>query len=256
MIKYKSIIFFPVLLLIAFSCEWPFNTTPNDESVSELVINHNITRLMPSAEINLSWNEITVENFKMYKIERKLIQDTVWTDIVELFDAFQLSYIDTIYDDDNLIYRIGIIDTDDNIRWATESTSIPKTTSIFIPDEFDTIQRAFNSGLTDDGDTILVSPGIYIETLSIAEKDVLIKSTDGYKNTILQPTFTEDPSIMERVLSVFTGTIDGFTVELGNPHHAGSGAGISLAQNGTVQNCLIDGNKTQGVGGGVFLIIV
>ena len=251
--KYKSIIFFPILLLFAFSCEWPFTTTPNYESVSGLEINHNIIRLMPSAEINLSWNEITVENFKMLKIERKRTQDTVWTDIVELSDAFQLSYIDTIFDDENLIYRIGIIDLEDNVLWVTESISIPKTKSVYVPNEFQTIQPAFDNELMDDGDTIIVNPGIYQETLEISGKDVLITSTEGYKSTTLMPTYYEDLNKKQRVLNISSGKVDGFTIEDGASNDDGFGGGVSVSQNGTVQNCYITGNVSTVMGGGIFL---
>ena len=251
--KYLSISHIALLLLIIISCDWPFNTKKTNNDIFELTLSHDIVRVMPNASVNLTWSEITVENFKNYKIERKIITDTSWTDIEILLDPFQLSYIDIIGNDDDLIYRIGIVDSDDNIIWATESISIPRTTSILVPDEFEAIQPAFVSELIDDGDTIIVYPGIYPETLRIAGKDVLIKSKEGFKTTILQPTFIEDPNQTERVANIFSGTLEGFTVELGNPHHAGSGSGIALARNGTVQNCLIDGNQTFGKGGGVFL---
>ena len=104
---YKALII--IFVLLSISCEWPFNTEPTEDDVFGLTANHNITRLMPSAEINLMWNEITVEQFAMYKIERMRTNDTLWTPIVDISDAFQLSYTDTILDDENLIYRIGII---------------------------------------------------------------------------------------------------------------------------------------------------
>jgi hypothetical protein len=245
---YKTLII--IFALLSISCEWPFNTEPTEDDVFGLTVNHNITRLMPSAEINLTWNEITVEQFAIYKIERMRTNDTLWTPIVDLSDVFQLSYTDTIIDDENLIYRIGIIDLEDNVLWATESISIPKTKSVYVPNEFLTIQPAFNSELIDDGDTIIVNPGIYPETLGIAGKDVLIISVDGFRTTILQPTLADPP--IERVLSVASGIIDGFTVELGNPSHGLPGGGAKVTQTGTLQNCYITTNQSA-YGGGVFL---
>ena len=208
---------------------------------------------MPSAEINLNWNETTVEQFAMYKIERMRTNDTLWTPIVDLSDPFQLSYTDTIFDDENLIYRIGIFDVEDNVLWATESISIPKTKSVLIPNEFRTIQPAFDSELIDDGDTIRVNPGIYIETLSIAGKDVLIKSTDNFLNTTLMPTFTENYALKKRVVSISIGTLDGFSIELGEPAYGAPGGGVAISNIGTVQNCFITQNKSEGYGGGVFI---
>ncbi len=250
----NNTILISIFVLLNVSCEWPFNTETTNDDIFELTLNHNITRVMPSAVVDLKWKEITVENFTLYKIERKTVTDTSWTDIVDIFDPFQLTYVDTIIDDDNLLYRVGIFDVDDNVIWASATIVIPKTTLTIVPDEFGTIQPAFLSPLMDDGDTILVKPGIYPETLRIAGKKVVIKSIEGYKATTLQPTLIEDPNRTERVLSISSGTLDGFAIELGNPHHAGSGGGIALAENGTVQNCFISGNMTQGEGGGVFLI--
>ncbi|RKY94918.1 MAG: hypothetical protein DRQ01_01170, partial [Ignavibacteriae bacterium] len=236
--------------LLSISCEWPFNTKPTENDVFELTVKHNITRLMPSANINLTWSEITVEQFTMYKIERMRTQDTSWTPIVDLSNAFQLSYTDTIWDDENLIYRIGIIDLEDNVLWATESISIPKTTEVYVPNEFQTIQPAFESELVDDGDTIIVSPGIYLETLGIAGKDVLIRSVEGFKTTILQPTYADPPN--ERVMNISSGIVDGFTIELGSPSFGAAGGGVAMTQNGTVKNCYITTNQSE-YGGGVFL---
>ncbi len=252
--KHKIFITFIIIIfvLLSISCEWPFNTKPTENDVFGLTVNHNITRLMPSAEINLTWNEITVEQFAMYKIERMRTKDTLWTSIVELSDAFQLSYTDTIWDDDNLIYRVGIVDFEDNVLWATESISIPKTTSVIVPEEFETIQPAFDSELIDDGDTIIVNRGIYQETLAIAGKDVLIRSVGGYKSTTLIPTYTIDPAKQQRVLNIATGIVDGFTIEQGVPSFGAAGGGVAITQTGTVQNCYITANQSE-YGGGVFL---
>jgi hypothetical protein len=151
-----------------------------------------------------------------------------------------------------LLYRIGIIDLEDNVLWATESISIPKTTEVYVPNEFQTIQPAFESELVDDGDTIIVNPGTYPETLGIAGKDVLIRSVEGYKETWLLPTYTEDPNLKERVLSITSGILQGFTIMDGAPSHGKPGGGIYIAQNGTVQNCYITTNHSA-YGGGVFL---
>ena len=252
---YKIFITFIIIVfvLLNISCEWPFNTKPTENDVFGLTVNHNITRLMPSAEINLTWNEITVEQFAMYKIERMRTKDTLWTSIVELSDAFQLSYTDTIWDDDNLIYRVGIVDFEDNVLWATESISIPKTKLVYVPNEFQTIQPAFDSELIDDGDTIIVNPGLYQETLGIAGKDVLIRSVEGYQSTTLMPTYTDNPNEQQRVLNIASGIVEGFTIEQGKPSFGAAGGGIAITQDGTVQNCYITANQSAYGGGGVFL---
>ena len=239
------------------SCKKPFNTNTTDDDIFELSINHSIIRVMPSALVNLSWNEVTVEDFKNYIIERKTFTDTAWTDVTMLEDAFKISYVDTIVDDDDLIYRVGIADINDNILWDTATTLIPKTTAVIVPDELNTIQTAFTHGTIDDGDSIIVRPGMYYETLYIAGKDVLIKSTEGYNATFLLPTPLPDSLDQLRVVNITSGILDGFSVQKGTPHH-GSGGGVAIGNNATVQNCYIEGNdaksyKNGGYGGGVFI---
>ena len=89
-IKIINNTFIFVVIIVIFSCEWPFNTTTTNDNIFEITVTHNITRIMPSAEVNLTWNEITVENFAMYKLERIRTKDTLWTPVVDLSNAFQL----------------------------------------------------------------------------------------------------------------------------------------------------------------------
>ena len=243
--RYNIIYTFVSLLLIA-ACDSPFNTDTTDDLL-ELTLNHSIVRVMPSAVVNLSWNDITVENFKEYIIERKTITDTAWTEVTRLEDAFRISYVDTIVDDDDLIYRVGIADVDDNILWDTASISIPKTTSVLVPDEFNKIQAAFSSDLTDDGDSIIVRHGIYTERLVVAEKNVLIQSESGFKSTII------DGAGALHTVSMSSGTIDGFTITGGAAINK-SGGGIFLQGSGIVRNCLIEENFSTNFGGGLYIL--
>ena len=243
--RYSIIYTFVSLLLIA-ACDSPFNTDTTDDLL-ELLLNHSIDRVMPSAEINLSWNEITVENFKEYLIERKTITDTAWTEVTRLKDAFKTSYIDTIIDDDDLIYRLGIADIDDNILWDTANISIPKTTSVLVPDEFNKIQAAFSNELIDDGDSINVKSGHYLEKVVMADKNVLIQSINGFKSTII------DGLGALHTVSISSGSIKGFTITGGVAFNK-SGGGIFLQGNGVVRNCLIENNVASNFGGGLYIL--
>ena len=246
-----------LLLLIILSCDSPFNTITSKGDLFELTITHNIERVMPSAQIRLSWTEITVEDFKEILIERKNSSDTSWTSVVKLHNQFATSYLDTIGDDEDLLYRVGVVNSNDDIKWANGSTNIPNTTSIIVPDEFATIQPAIDSDLIDSGDTINVKPGYYEETLYIAGKDILIRSTNGYKNTTLTKTDLPDSLDQQRVVNISSGILEGFTITKGGPWH-GSGGGIAMAKDAIVTNCLIIENtahayKNGGYGGGVFI---
>ena len=243
---YNIIFTFALLLLIA-ACDGPFNTDTTEDDLLELSLNHSIVRIMPSAKVVLSWNDITIENFIEYRIERKTTTDTAWTKVTKLTDAFQTSYIDTIKDDDDLIYRVGIVDIDDNILWGTANVTIPKTTSVLVPDEFNKIQAAFSSDLIDDGDSIIVRHGIYTERLVVAEKNVLIQSESGFKSTII------DGAGALHTVSMSSGTIDGFTITGGAAMNK-SGGGIFLQGSGIVRNCLIVDNISTNFGGGLYIL--
>lgn len=246
-----------IILVFLVSCDAPFNTKTDDEKVFELTIGHNIDRVMPTATVGLSWSEITVDDFRSFRIERMTTKDTTWTLIGEMDDEFLTSYIDTIDNDEDLYYRVGIVNTSGDIKWANGSTSIPRTSSTIVPDEFATIQPAIVSKLIDNGDTINVKPGYYEQTLYIAGKDILIRSTDGYKNTILTKTDLPDSLDQQRVVNISSGILEGFTITKGGPWH-GSGGGIAMAKDAIVTNCLIIENtahayKNGGYGGGVFI---
>jgi len=235
------------ILLFMISCDWPFNTDTTEEEIFNLTLNYNIMRVMPTAPIDLSWNEVTVEDFAMYKIERKLIQDSIWTSIAQIYDPFQLSYSDIINDDDDVVYRVGIFTIDDNIRWATTAASIPNTTNIIVPDEFKTIQSAFDSKLADSGDKIVVKDGVYKESLVILGKDIIIKSESGFKTT------TIDGSGAMHTVGISDGTIEGFTIKGGNAFNK-SGGGVLLQGTGVVRNCLIEDNLSNHFGGGLYIV--
>ena len=243
---YKTFII--IFALLNASCEWPFSTKLTGEVDFKLTVNHNINRIMPSAEINLTWNEITVENFAMYKLERMKTNDSTWTPVVDLSDAFQLNYTDTIWDDEDLIYRVGIIDIEENVRWAMASTNIPRTVSVVVPNELEHIQEAIDSELIDDGDQILVKPGEYIGRLTMDIKNITVKSENGFHETILRT----DTSGLFRVIDISIGNLIGFTIT-GGMVQKKSGGGIFLTGNGTIIKCLITGNMAEYYGGGLYV---
>lgn len=59
--------------------------------------------------------------------------------------------------------------------------------TIYVPAEYATIQEAIDN--SSSGDTVLVGPGTYYESLDYHGRDIVVKSTDGP----LQTTITNDP---------------------------------------------------------------
>ena len=78
----------------------------------------------------------------------------------------------------------------------------------------------------------------------------------SYLNSLNYKDVFETVLYFNRPKSVLEiGILDGFSVQYGEPMH-GSGGGVSLAKNATVQNCYINLNIAQSnensAGGGVF----
>lgn len=240
-------------ILITLSCKSPFNTKTTDGDLFVLSLNHNIERIMPTGEVLLSWTEIAVENFDKYKIEKKRDKDSNWKLVAELNDPFQLAYIDIIDDDDDLTYRVSIINDEGLAKWSQSSITIPKTTLVTIPDEYSTIQEAVDSELLDDGDEILVKAGLYYELIRIENKDIIINSESGFQNTTIVPDTLESGSSSPfSTIKMNSGRINGFTIRDAVAEQW-SGGGIQLFGNASLTNCSIINNHSGKVGGGIYM---
>jgi hypothetical protein len=152
---------------------------------------------------------------------------------------------------------------------------------INVPDDFETIQAAINE--SDDGDTVLVQPGEYVENIDFSGKNIVIGSlflTTGDEELIEQTiidgdgeggvvTF-DDGETRNAVLTGFTllngnrrfgggilcqGSEPTLTHLVIRDNVAGGGGGI-YCTNGTnplIQNVVIEDNSA-GIGGGIYCI--
>jgi len=109
-------------------------------------------------------------------------------------------------------------------------TGIAHAGTIYVPDDYVSIQDAVNS--SNSGDSIVVRDGIYIENL-IIDKAVKIVSENGNSSTVIKP---RNPR--EHVISINSNnvTINGFTIIGSNICNY---AGVKLDQ---VKNCIIINN--------------
>ena len=243
-----------LIIVLLLGCEPPFDTNPSaEDSYFNLTASHSIERIVDYGLIHLEWSEISVENFQAYRLEAKSDIAEAWIAKAQIADIMQVTYTDTVFDDENMAYRIGIVDTDENVRWAETSIVVPKTTSLIIPDDLKSIQGAISHDLIDDGDSVLVDSGRYRTALTIIGKDILIKARDGFEETILIPAPPLRPDTAVRVVTISSGILEGFTITMGEPSHANPGGGIFLGGTGLVRNCFITENRSYGIGGGVFL---
>ena len=123
-----------------------------------------------------------------------------------------------------------------------------------VPDDVATIQGALDASTS--GDTILVAPGTYLESIDFSGKNVAVRSTAGAAATTIH-------AIAGRSVARFqTGetqaaTLDGFTLMGGAPDpfstQGNQGAGIYVyGASPTIVNNIVTGNAAL-YGGGIYL---
>ena len=241
-----------LLFFLVFACEWPFDTTPTDESQYFIVsISHDITRIVDSAIVEISWTEVTIEDFFHFIIERRSAVESTWIKRATISNPTISSYTDMVNDDTTFYYRVSISDINGNARSGEASTTIPLTTKLFVPADYDTIQHAFSTPITDDGDSIIVSPGEYNGSLGILGKNVVIKSTHGFTSTSI---IADD---YFRCVNINKGVLQGFLITGGFRYYkdgtSNVGGGVYASGSAILKNNYISENTAPGEGGGLYL---
>lgn len=123
---------------------------------------------------------------------------------------------------------------------------------IRVPEDFEAIQKALDR--SQEGDMILVSPGIYQENLFFPGVGVSLCSLDPTSPTLVQQTIIdgsleEAPAIILSGNEPTTTTLSGFTITGGD--YFGMGGGITgQGSKITIENNIIRDNKAD-FGGGI-----
>jgi parallel beta-helix repeat protein len=117
-----------------------------------------------------------------------------------------------------------------------------------VPQDFPTIQAAINAAAV--GDTVLVSPGTYVERIDFQSKEITVESAAGPADTIIDGN-QAGAVVTIRSSAGQTPVLRGFTIRNGNDTSLTSGGGVGVF-NGPA---LIEGNWLMGnascEGGGI-----
>jgi len=262
-----------LLTWLLLSCENPFAPKPTqDEDLFK--ISHDYSggsRIVHETPITITWSEITIDEFEKYTIYRSILEngEEVWEQRSEITNPLQVSYIDILDDDLTYRYKVHMEDANGNYRKAETDLIVFRTTSIIVPDEYDSMQEVYDSAFIDDGDTILVNlvyPSTFEHPFEFIGKEVCIKSVMGKEETVLR--------YGGWVVSINRGIFSGFTIIKGGVNIFGTAIlddciitgvyapGITpvlVSDTAVVQNCIISNNTqmtglgSSGDGGGMII---
>ena len=131
----------------------------------------------------------------------------------------------------------------------------PGCRTLLVPDDHPTIQDGIDE--TVEGETVLVAPGTYTETIDFNGKSITLRSETGPDETVLDGNSAG--SVVTFVDGETEGSvIDGFTIRNGSGTYFPQeedyyGGGIYCAYSSPmIKNCRISGNGAEDGGGGIF----
>lgn len=270
--KFKGFILTITACCVLWCCKFPFDTNASSDNLFTLTAEFdNNQRIIDTLTVNLSWDEITIENFKEIKITRLNehrdhesypvgLTNNGWITIAQIQNEFITSWIDTVSDDATFHYRIDYYNIDNNYRRAETTVTIRPTTHLTIPDDYIDVKTAVESYIIDDGDSVLLEPGEHATfAFSFLGKRVHLIGQEGAQQTYLiwLPKYTKSGKLIHdsTFVRMTGGTIRGLTIKGGYAYYGG---GVYTSNNSTIQQCIITENKAGinfngGSGGGLYL---
>ena len=235
------------------SCDAPLKPKIDNEVTFELQIDYgDLKKIISQAPINLSWSEITLDNFKEIKIKRfneyrdinsYPVDSTEngWKTIATIANEFTTTWIDTVRDDAKFIYKVIYYDSDGNYRETESTITLPITTKLNYPSDIDNLHKGTSSYIVDDGDSIYISGGIHqVQAFAFHNKNILVKGKDGAEKTVLKWIPRRNPAGRPLDDSSFifinNGLLEDVTIQSGIAEYGG---GIRAVGNARVRNCIL-----------------
>ena len=227
-----------ISLIVFISCDTPFSTKPsNDEDLFIVSHDYDQTPIFHKTPAQVSWSNITIEDFKEFRIEKAKIvgEDYFWTDLARVPDSLATSFIDTLDDDGVFQYRVRVIDQRDQYRYElSEQFSVPNVSSLYIPDHYVDLETSYNTKFIDHGDSIIFRPGVHPGNHNLLNKNVVITSTHGPIITILSGINNR-----ESVITINRGKLENLRIQNGRGL---VGGGVWAGGTSLVKNCFIKNN--------------
>ncbi|MFQ6673951.1 MAG: hypothetical protein ACE5GH_04095 [Fidelibacterota bacterium] len=225
-----------ILVLWDVACETPF--TPKPTTKSDLfTASHDFKggpRIVHKTPVTITWSEITITDFQRYTIHRSVLKDGVerWEQRAESTNPLETSFTDTLDDDLTFRYKVRVEDASGNYKDAETEQTVLQTTSLVTPDEYESLQEAYDSPFIDDGDTVYANPGVYSGPFRFLEKEVIIKGVRGARKTIIHMPRGSRKDVL---VSMDRGHLSGFTIREGH--------GVNLAGTAIMSDCIVTKNR-------------
>jgi hypothetical protein len=126
---------------------------------------------------------------------------------------------------------------------------------IRVPDDYNTIQLAINAAHYMD--TVLVSPGTYVENINFKAKAIKVKSSDGPRTTVIDGKNLFASVVLFNKSEGYGSVLEGFTVVNGSgtphpeyPSLCGGGICCFYSSPTLVNNIIYDNSADEG--GGIY----
>jgi predicted outer membrane repeat protein len=121
------------------------------------------------------------------------------------------------------------------------------TATIYVPDNYPTIQVAINASAS--GDTIVVRPGTYVENIFFPGKAIHVKSEAGPTATVIDGN-QSGHVVSFRYGDISTTVLEGMTITNGR---SSDGGGVYCSDSSpSIVHCVISGNVASDDGGGIY----